>query len=355
MDEVQPRFCKTALVLATALLGLFESASAQLIYSVISGGVFNVTDYAGFVTPDGGHQFHFEYNGTDINEEYWKVTATIDGPIMPDGGATNVSGQPFPADKIQFRFTHDDGNPPTLANIGAPTTFIPLTTGETPLIPMSNAPIYHQSQENGNMQFTLFFAIQIGGGAYLDDFKNSEQDQLIGYTVPVTFTLYSQHGTQLGYQNVQYEIQISQDLTGTPPVSYGLEILGGDHTLELSSAAHYAGGVSNTYEDGVRINANTAYEVRVRSLNEYLVSANNDQLDVSVVTAAFSPGTNAVAGTYHSVVLSNVSQLLFTANGTSSQPQNYNVQYSIGGNDTRIFRAPSSTYSTTLFYELIPL
>ncbi len=336
-------------------------AGAQLRFQVYSGGYFNVTDYAGFATPPGGHQFHFLYSGRQIHVENWRVTARVNGSIRPVSGQ-NVSGQPFPAAKVAFRFTHDSGNSPTLVEIGAPTTPIPLVqNGETPLIPQSKAPITYQSQNEGYMQFHLFFVVDIAGGAYLDQFKNRAAYQPIVYALPITFTFYSQDGLVLGYQDVTYQIQINQNLSGSPAIEpqYGIEVLGTarDARLELSDIANYMEGASVLYTDGLKINANTGYVITARALGADMqaVSGGTATLPVEVVQLQLLPGSDPPqAGNYTGISLADQYQPLFNGPVGRERPQLFHIVYRTAGGDERLLRARSGVYTTTVLYQLIP-
>src|SRR5690554_4947251 len=92
---------KISLLVWGAALGLLvcgHLAQAQLRFNVYSGGYFNVTDYGGYTTPDGGHRFHIQYQGMHIDEPNWAIRARINGPIRPVSGQS-VSGLPFPSEK----------------------------------------------------------------------------------------------------------------------------------------------------------------------------------------------------------------------------------------------------------------
>lgn len=350
-----------SLLLFVALFAGSLQADAQLRFQVYSGGYFDVTDYAGFATPPGGHQFHFLYNGRQIHVENWRVTARVNGPIRPVSGQS-VSGQPFPTEKVAIRFTHDNGNSPTLAEIGAPTTPIPLAqNGETPLIPQSKAPITHQSQNEGYMQFHLFFAVDIAGGAYLDQFKNREAYQPIVYALPITFTLYSQDGLVLGYQDVTYRIQINQNLSGSPAIEpqYGIEVLGNarDARLELSNIANYMDGTTVLYTDGLKINANTGYVITARTLGADMqdISGGTATLPVEAVQLQLLPGSDpSPAGSYTAVSLADRYQPLFNVPVGRNRPQLFDIVYRTAGGDERLLRARAGVYNTTVLFQLIP-
>lgn len=334
---------------------------AQLRFNVYSGGYFNVTDYAGYTTPDGAHQFHVTYQGQQINEPHWVVKARINGQIRPVSGQ-NVSGLPFPTEKLSFRFTHDNGSSPTLAEIGASTVSIPFNAaGETVLIPQSKAPISYQSQYPGSMQFNLFFAINVAGGVYLDQFKNRAAYQIIVYAVPITFTLYAQGGNVLGYQDVVYYIQVNQTLSGMPPSepTYSIEVLGDarESKLEFGSVTNYMDGVTALYSDGLKVNASTGYSIMAKAMSPVLVSLDGAQatLPISVVNLRLQPGSNpALGGSYAEIALSDSYQVLFQAAAGQDVPQFFTISYRTAANDERLLNARSGTYTTTLLYQLLP-
>lgn len=348
--------------IAIGLVGCWPSVlQAQLRFNVYSGGYLNVTDYGGYTTPDGGHQFHIQYQGQQIDEPNWAIRARINGQIRPVSGQ-NVSGLPFPADKLSFRFTHDNGNSPTLAEIGASTVFIPFNAaGETLLIPKSNASIRYQNSYGGSMQFNLYFAIQVAGGTYLDQFKNSAPYQIIVYAVPITFTMYNQEGNILGYQDVVYHIQVNQTLSGTPSAepAYGIEVLGDarEGKLEFGSIGNYTEGVTVAYNDGLKINSNTGFSVAVKAVGPEMVSRSGGQgtLPVSVVHLRLYPGSSpAQLGSYGEITLSDAYQVLFNTPVGRSTAQFFNIAYRTVGNDERLLHARSGTYTTTLLYQLVP-
>ncbi|WP_134091581.1 hypothetical protein [Olivibacter sp. XZL3] len=347
------------------LILLFVSAlpfvvGAQLRFNVYSAGYFNITDYSGYISPEGSHQFHIQYDGTFIEEHHWGIKARLNGPIRPISG-NNVSGQSFPAEKIRFRFTHDDGNHPTLAAIGASMANIPLNAAaETPLIPKSNAAISHRSQYHSHMQFHLYFAVDIEGGDYLNRMRNSEAYQMIVYAVPLTFTLYRADGTILGYQDAMYYIQVNQTLSGGPTVTeFSLEVLGNARncTLELGSPRHYTEGISLVNDDGLRVNSSTAYAITARTIGPELTQTTGGQASIPVgaIKLRLQPGSLAPSGgAYQEIPLSVSNQSLFGANSGHSSARLFDIVYRIDGNDNRLLNAVQGVYTTTIIYQLMP-
>lgn len=334
--------------------------AAQISLSVYSGGYFNVTDYGGYVSDTDNHRFHIQWAGTNINVPNWAIKARINGPIQASGGQQNVGGIPFPADKISFRFTRDDGNSPTLAEINAPMTPIPFVSGgEVALIPSSNAPLFLQSPNNDHRQLNLFFEIKIEGGGYLDQLKNKQAYQTILYNVPITFTLYNAQGVPIGSKNVEYRIQLNQNLTGNPgtPPQYSLEIVGGarDGLLDFNSLASYMNGVSVNYNDAVKVNSSTGFELTTKSQFNEFGNATGDVLPINILQVQLQAGTNAPIGAvYPSIQLSTTPQLVMRSDVGKTSTMFMNIKYSVEGNDDRLLQAKGGNYATVLIYQLTP-
>ncbi len=343
-----------------ASLFFLTPAKAQVTFNVYSGGYFNITDYGGYISDDNSHRFHIALEGTNINIPNWSIKVRINGQILPTGGQQNVGGIPFPADKISLRFTRDDGNPPTLAQINAPMAAIPLVSGaEVPLIPSSQTPLFLQSPNNAYIQNTLFFEVQVAGGSYLDQLKNKQAYQIIVYNVPLTYTLYNGNGVPIGTKDVNYNIQLNQTLTGNPGTNpqYSLEILGDarDGTLDFNSLASYLNGTSVTYPNAVKVNATTGFEITTKSQYVQFGSQTGEVLPIDVLQLQLQPGSDAPAGAqYPAIQLSTNPQLVMRSDIGKSTPMFMNIRYSAAGNDERLIQAKQGKYTTVLIYQLTP-
>lgn len=333
-------------------------AKAQVSFHVYSGGYFTITDYAGYVSGVDAHRFHIEIRGTNINIPNWSVKARLNGLISPQGGQQNVGGIPFPADKISFRFTRDDGKSPTLAQINAPMSPIPFVSGaEVALIPSSQAPLLsHPSFYSDN---NLYFEIIIAGGSYLDQLKNKQPYQIIVYKVPLTFTLYNGNGVPIGSKNVEYSIQINQNLTGNPGTNpqYSLEILGEarDGVLDFNSLSSYMNGVMVNYPDAVKVNSTTGFELTTKSQYNQFGNETGDVLPINILNLQLEAGTNSPAGAqYPPIQLSTSPQMVMRSDIGKNSTMFMNIKYSVAGNDDRLLQAKSGNYSTVLIYQLTP-
>lgn len=335
-------------------------AKAQVTFNVHGGGYFNILDYAGYVSGTDSHRFQFGLNGTNINVPNWSIKARINGQIQPTGGAQNVGGIPFPADKISFRFTRDDGNSPTLSQINAPMTPIPFVSGsEVPLIPSAQAPLLLQSPYNSYKQINYYFEIVIAGGGYLDQLKNRQANSIIVYNIPITFTLYNSSGQPIGSRSVEYSIQLNQSLTGNPGTTpqYSLEILGEarDGVLDFNSLSSYMNGVMVTYPDAVKVNSTTGFELSAKSQYNQFGNQTGDVLPINILNLQLEAGTDSPAGAqYPTIQLSTTPQMVMRSDIGKSSTMFMNIKYSVAGNDDRLLQAKSGNYSTVLIYQLTP-
>jgi hypothetical protein len=329
-------------------------------FNVYSSGYYNVSDYAGYSSGNSTHTLHIQLNGTYINIPNWSIKARVNGAILPNSGAQNIGGVPFPENKIKIQLNSDDGDSPTLLQIGAPLTPTPLSTAtEAAIIPHSNAPLFLQSQYESYLQLRYKFEIHIEGGDYLDQMKNRSQYQHIVYSVPITYTLYNGSGVEIGTTNVTYSIQIPQNLTGTPPTSpqYGIEVIGmaKDGTLEFNTLASYINGVSVTYPDALKVTSNTAFEVTVKSRFNHFTNTTGDLLPVEILKLQLVAGSQAPANaSYPNVTVSTqAKQIMYSQTGKNT-PMFMDIIYSANGNDERLLNAKSGKYTNVLVYEILP-
>jgi len=225
------------------------------------------------------------------------------------------------------------------------------------LIPSSQAPLL--SQPNSYSDNNLYFEIIIAGGSYLDQLKNKQAYQIIVYKVPLTFTLYNGNGVPIGSKNVEYSIQVNQNLTGNPGTNpqYSLEILGGarDGVLDFNSLSSYMNGVMVNYPDAVKVNSTTGFELTTKSQYNQFGNETGDVLPINILNLQLEAGTNSPVGAqYPAIALSTSTQMVMRSDIGKNSPMFMNIKYSVAGNDDRLLQAKSGNYSTVLIYQLTP-
>jgi hypothetical protein len=336
--------------IAPILLFLFLFVSCfsygQLNFDGWSHNYLHIYNYDGATDVD-GVTLRLSYNGTNLNEPYWKLSVRLTGPIQATNGTVS-----FPSEKVSFVPTRTEGqaNPgpiPTVSQIGMPSP-VPLNgTSEVFLVPSSNAPLYNVSQWYSYYELKMIFNLVVAGGAYLSPL----QRKFFPFTL--RFTAYRQDGSVIGVEDIFYTIQVHR-LSGVPPVENEYSILvsteAANGLLEFNTAADYINGKSVTYADGLVVSATTAYQVTVRSIPAYFSSATGDTLPLDVVHLQLSGGS----GTTTPVTLSTTVKTILQGLSTGGTAETYDITYSTEPNDPRLFNVPSEQYETSLMYEISP-
>lgn len=303
-------------------------------------------------------------NRPDVALRRWTLKARINNVILPNGA--NVSGQPFPPDKILFRFTEEriDGSPPqpwpTLAAVNANMAGIPFGApgAEITLIPTTSIPL--QSGNSWWVGILYNFTIDIAGGNYLDALL-PQQGPVLEYPYTVSFTLYDENQVPVATNPNAFTatVQVHNPLRGEPGADpeYGITVMGGavDAVLEFNTAGSYQQGVNVTYTDGLKVNSSTAYSISVRSMGDELSTTDGHTLPVSVVRVRLQPGSRTTgSGGFPAVPLAAHTQTLLSAGVGGTGSQFFDIEYSVEGNDSRLYATKSTPYSTMLVYQLVP-
>ncbi len=361
---------KNELIFISLLLAFTAgSLPGQVSMQADGRGYYTVTSYNGLSSnEDRAHKLQIALSGQNVNLSGWSVKARINTPAAPN--IPNVSGAPFPTEKIKFRFTQEEinGNPPaplpTLPAIGATMAAIPMNSPgvETPLIANSRVPL--QTGSSYYVGILYYFAIDIEGGSYLsgmlsDNSGNPWNANPVLYQTTITFTLYDAGGVEVASHTLQCNIQVNRPLTDTPDTtpSYGIEVAGEARAsvLELNSAGSYVNGAGATHRDGLKINSETGFEVTVRSVYAELTNPEGYALPVSVIRLQLLPGSNSAhTETYPAASLSTEPQLVLSSGSGGQATRLYTIHYSTQGNDSRLLNARKGSYSSTLIYQLTP-
>lgn len=334
--------------IAPILLFLFAAGFSygQLRFDVWSHNYLHIHTYDGATDVD-GVTLRLSYNGTNLNEPYWKLSVRLTSPIQASDGTV------FPSEMISFVPTRTEGqayNPgpiPTVSQIGMPSP-VPLNgTSEVFLVPSSNAPLYNVSQWSSYYDLRMIFNLVVAGGAYLSPLQRNF------FSFTLRFTAYREDGSVIGVENISYTIQVHR-LSGVPPVENEYSIListeAANGLLEFNTAADYINGKSVTYADGLTVSATTAYQVTVRSIPAYFSSASGETLPLDIVHLQLSGGS----GTTTPVTLSTAAKAILQGISTGGTAETYDITYSTEPNDPRLFNVPSEQYETSLMYEISP-
>jgi hypothetical protein len=350
-------------------IALTTATSAQVSLQADGRVHYNIQSYLGFKTTETqGHKIQINLSGQNIQIPGWSIRMKLNSPFLSN--VANVSGQPFPPEKIKFRFTEEQFNghivppAPSLASIGVPLSSIPFNGPgvETPLITRSSVPL--QTGAGHYLSLIYYFAIDVEGGSYLsgmlsDNGGNPWNSLPALYHSSVTFLLYNASNQEVANFTLPIHLQVHRPLGDDPAngPSYGIEVTGAARsgTLHIQNPSNYVHGASVTYPDGLKVSSQTAFEVQVKSLSPDLGSQVGYTLPISVVGVSVSPGSVQTISTVATPVnLSTTYQTILHSGNSSTQGNFFNIRYYTGGNDQRLINAPSGLYTATLIYQINP-
>lgn len=332
------------------LLFCILSVSVEAQNPKFSGWGKNYTTISSYTgkTESAAFQVRIEKTGALSIEPGWKISVRA----YPQPSS---NGKIFPVEKLSMGpyfisgTSNDPGPLPSIAQIGInPVTYM-QNNAEAFLIPSSPYHIYNKGTYNSYFDLLLQLNFIISGGSYLDELKHQYSSP--EYPVRFEFSLYDKNNTHMGSFNVNHTIQVSNNLSGTPPAEekeYSIKIsnTAKEGLLELKSIADYINGVSVTYNEGLSVTSNTGYVLTVKSQSPNFKSESGETLDLDVMKVRLSQG--------NLVTLSTSPQVLHEGASTNKQSFYYNITYSTEANNVKLFEAKMVDYKTTLTYEITP-
>lgn len=324
------------------LVGLFGSGrlSAQLT-SQANAQRFEVDSYNGKIA-QGVFTYTLNLSGRNFNHNNWSMM--VRAPYI-----TNIAGKTIDPSRISIRLNRITGGP-SIQDIGANQTPIPLSYNDQYLFEKTSYPLKHKWGED--RQYVFEFDIIVSGGAYLEDLKNF----WLRYWLNLEFTVELNNGQRITDANATSWMKIYP--TDIPPSgpTYGIEVNSNakNGLLEFKSVTDYVNGVEQVYENGLSVISDTPYQVQVRSLTSNFEADNNLTLPISTVRLQIQdPKNSGVGGT---IILSENLQTVFSATnqGSGNKPRDFNLRYFTQPNDERMINAKPASYKTTLMYTLMP-
>jgi hypothetical protein len=325
------------------------SAQAQISFTSWVNSYMQISSYSGETNPD-AYTVTFAGNG-NINLPYWKLSVRLKQSIQSNDGVYTI-----PANKISFQPISSTGqaypNPiPSIAEIGASLNVMLQENSEVFLIPQSNAPMYNApAKPKGYYNLQLNYAITVLGGSYLGNFPAWTK-----FTAPVEFTAYDQYNSVIGKVSHQFQFQIG-NITGTPPadvMTLKINMDASNGVLEFKSMQDYINGTSVTYSNGLMVTSTGNFQIKVRSLQNNLISSSGSSIPVEVIHLLLSP-LDHPNQTVHPITLNMSSQTLAQAISSQNTSYNYDIKYFTSPQDERLINAKPEDYATTLQYEIMP-
>ncbi len=280
----------------------------------------------------------------------WRVSVRVLSPI------TNGENQYFPANKVSLLPNAVTGeltpnHIPTITQIGMPLQTYLQEGQEVFLVPQSQVQLRNVNK-NTYYNLHLKFNLMVDGGAYLANFTTWSEFQ-----IPLEYKFYDQNNNIVSTAYSNYTLQIGQ-LSGTPPdptpqfsISIGSNATNG--LVELSSRADYVQGKTVTYPNGLTVNANAAYQLKVKSLQGAFSTNTGNTLPLNTIKLGLSQASSG-SGNVFPIWLSTNNQTIANGNSTQGSPVYYDINYSSNPNDVNLISANPGSYSTTLQYEITP-
>lgn len=326
----------------------FKTKGQNINFSSWSNNYLQINSYAGN-TSTNAFTLSLSGNG-NINVPKWKVSVRLKQAVL----ASN--GQEFPSNMISLQPTTTSGQAypgpiPTITQIGAPLNVVLPLGQEIFLIPQSNASLYNSpASPNGYYELQLLYNLTIAGGAYLDKFPTWGS-----LFLSLEFKAYDQNNNIIGLREHSYQLQIGA-LSGNPPVTnqYTIQIASGARNglLEFKTINDYVNGVKVTYPGALVINANTSYQIRVKSVPATFTSATGNTLPLKTVMVQLNSTSGSMTSSTEAW-LSAVFQKIATGSSSSTAVY-YDIIYSTKPNDLSLIEAKMENYTTTLQYEITP-
>lgn len=351
-------------ILLLLLLIVSLTGTAQISLGVWSNNYFSLSSYLGVSTHARFNTFRFAMGSqSNLNLPNWSLSVRVLNPIQPSSGGPNKSGKPFPADKISLRWMEDDNKPYLNLNaIGASRNDIFLAnTGEVLLIDKSNQPL--RAERDKYTEAALYGMLKIASGKYLEDYVSSvSSSTYIEYSFSLQYTLYETNGRVIGTQVVGYKLQIAPNLTDgdavnvAPDYSLQIDTKALDASLQFFTKQHYLEGVKLQIDNAIRVNSNTDYELRVKSLDPEINRSVGDGLPLSLLSLQIIPAMGAT-GTISNpkIQLSTVEQVAYAGQSKDKNiNRNFNIQYEANLTRSQSLTARPGNYTVSLLYLLMP-
>lgn len=291
-----------------------------------------------------------EQDGQILDTQNWRITVRLNGNIV-----SAWENKVFPSNKIGFVLTSTSGQPsaniPSVNDISLTYPVMLNGTQEVELINGTNARLTNKVGGTYNyMQFLLNFQLFVMGGGYLSvlDADNPIPGGIshLAYLAPIEFKLYID-GEVFSYP-LNYDILHVFPLSTTQSYSILVDPVNVD--LEFNTVADYINGKNETYTNALTVQSYVDYQLRVSSIYPNFSSASGSTLPLDIVRLQLSDNNQTTTPK----AITETMVTLITGASTGNNTKKYNMIFSTGADDSRLFNLPSQLYSTDLLFEITP-
>lgn len=282
-----------------------------------------------------------------LNYKNWSLVARVVSPIV------NSEKKEFPVEKLKLKFNnyttsqYYSENYPTINQLGVIQNNIAMSFSPNYFI--RNSPLTIATSAGKYGAIILNYDIVIDAGTYLNSLKSWNN-----YPIQLEFSLLNEFGTLIGKSLFPIEMQISPNGNYESAPTFSIAVDGSAVNAELvfNTIQDYRNGVKKEYQNGLIVSSDTAYDIQVSSLNQYLQSSDAQNLELNSINVQIKDiETNNLSKV---IKLSNYNQSLMT-NSSKTASKKYNIIYSTTPSDNKILNSKPGNYSTSLLYTITPL
>lgn len=282
-----------------------------------------------------------------LNYKNWSLVARVVSPIV------NSEKKEFPVEKLKLKFNnyttsqYYSENYPTINQLGVIQNNIAMSFSPNYFI--RNSPLTIATSAGKYGAIILNYDIVIDAGTYLNALKSWNN-----YPIQFEFSLLNEFGTLIGKSLFPIEMQISPNGNYESAPAFSIAVDGSAVNAELvfNTIQDYRNGVKKEYQNGLIVSSDTAYDIQVSSLNQYLQSSDAQNLELNSINVQIKDiETNNLSKV---IKLSNYNQSLMT-NSSKTASKKYNIIYSTTPSDNKILNSKPGNYSTSLLYTITPL
>ncbi len=212
-----------------------------------------------------------------------------------------------------------------------------------------NSPLTIATSAGKYGAIVLNYDIVIDAGTYLNALKSWNN-----YPIQFEFSLLNEFGTLIGKSLFPIVMQISPNgnYESAPTFSIAVDGSAVNGELVFNTIQDYRNGVKKEYQNGLIVSSDTAYDIQVSSINQYLQSSDAQNLELNSINVQIKDiETNNLSKV---IKLSNYNQSLMT-NSSKTASKKYNIIYYTTPSDNKILNSKPGNYSTSLLYTITPL
>ena len=297
------------------------------------------------------YDLRIDIDGTTVDKyPNWSIVGNVRSDIYNkcESNSDKNCNKRFPEEKIKFKFNnlrgegwYNGSNVPQAEQLNVNQSEIIISKLKQYFV--KSSPYSLKPSQYGSL--ILRYNIIIEGGSYLNSLISDKN-----YDAIFEFSIVDKNNQPISTFAHELHIKVEQDVYADLP-SVSISFVNGADSVELNvlNSADYINGVNKTYEDALVVNANTGYEIGVKSLSDKFTGSGSN-LDVNAVTVQLKDTKQL----YNKIPLSVTNQNVATGLKLA-EPKKYSIIYSTDPSKIKIGEAKPGSYKTQLPYTISPL